>query len=1129
MPRVDLPISGFAQAPSDQVGQPRITRLVNCKSENGKIVKTPGTKSIPLTTVPSGEIGRPLAFGVSPSGASFCVGHRSDSDYLGLDVWTADDTASGLVWRSPGLSNSLTALRSRIEYDECPRVEPIFTDRGAHYQSPGIIPGGDSTEIIVVAECLEGWNAHGSFVDSSIEWAKFSTQSMTVTKRGKISRSSASANNYSHLTVNGKVFAFYSASNQLSVYKWDSVTQAPVAVLASPVTSGLARTSTNAGIALACDSAANRATLIDPLSSFWHIDIATGTILHSGTLSIPSLTPGTIGAGLTTQNSTLYVCYRVSGTEWVCSTYSIDDEFCSTVVSTTSVCVTDTMTNNPYFMHQAAVTPWYGASVSSNTAGAMVTVWWNTNQGPGMMGTVRGIETSGSVISQLVAGFDMFAAMPASAAFVHDYSFLDPPTRVSATIWGYTNDAIPCAVRLGQSERNYYAVIDGVAAYRDKSLPRMIANVFRGGETPSAPNSHWYVGPIHHSVTVTLAQLENGLMRNGMATAILRQKASVTGSACDVFLITQADGASTFSNAANIPDILQQANTRDVVTLASSIPGQYSTVGEDQGFHSPPVYVSAVTAGAGANPPAGTYTFVAVREWIDGSGALHRSPVSNPVTLVHSGGSITVGAYVSPWQYLYGRERIAFYRTTNGGTTFHRINPGPGSAPPAVGFFNDTSPYTDAATDATISANEILYTQAERSGLSGMLETWGAPGCSCVWAGQERTICGGLENRNRVRWSNLYYPGEGISWPEHPAFWVDLDEDVTAVACLDGIWIAFSRNSIWAITGQGPDAFGQGSFDTPRKLTSGQGCYSWRSVVEAPVGLFFQGIDRQIYLLQRGSLAIVLVSTPIRSAISQLAEDHSSRAALVRARSTDVFELTSNWIRSSVYYAEKREVWFAEFDSRVAWVLSLDDNQWRSEVDQQNSAGHLLIGGGSIRLKVFRYGWGAFMTITVPAFVRTNSASSVGSIERYRVASAAETSAYLDSAGFIRYMGFWTSNIQIPNGRIRRVWVDASRDATTSADPHTIKADMFFWFDGHDAAYDPESTMSVASNTVLDNGLRTLTLEFCPARQKCNEFAFAFIDNPNESSQLSWHVTGIALDVEGNLFKQTRQTGARGE
>jgi len=90
--------------------------------------------------------------------------------------------------------------------------------------------------------------------------------------------------------------------------------------------------------------------------------------------------------------------------------------------------------------------------------------------------------------------------------------------------------------------------------------------------------------------------------------------------------------------------------------------------------------------------------------------------------------------------------------------------------------------------------------------------------------------------------SLLREPGFGPVFTEETLIELaTLGQDATAVATIDNTILIFTSNSIYAITGDGPDNNGQGSWNPPQLLVRGYGTTEPQSVINTPAGVWFRG------------------------------------------------------------------------------------------------------------------------------------------------------------------------------------------------------------------------------------------------------------------------------------------------
>lgn len=273
--------------------------------------------------------------------------------------------------------------------------------------------------------------------------------------------------------------------------------------------------------------------------------------------------------------------------------------------------------------------------------------------------------------------------------------------------------------------------------------------------------------------------------------------------------------------------------------------------------------IQAIDLGVGLMG-AGTYQYVATWEYVDSLGYRHISAPSLPATItIAANHNVEIGIVppVDLTKNIFGATAHV-YRTENGLTVFHHV--GSTNLPLNASLAG----FIDSNTDAQIAANAALYTQGARGGLSGLHENNAPPAAKYLWAGSDRLFAGGLESPNEVQWSKLRFDGEPIAWADDAEWKANVDQPVTAVAEMDGIWVIFTRDAIWTVSGQGPDDTGAGGFDVPRRLPSDIGCISARSLRLTGQGLYFQGASDRMYLLPRGGGEPKWVGQPIRDTLT---------------------------------------------------------------------------------------------------------------------------------------------------------------------------------------------------------------------------------------------------------------------
>lgn len=272
----------------------------------------------------------------------------------------------------------------------------------------------------------------------------------------------------------------------------------------------------------------------------------------------------------------------------------------------------------------------------------------------------------------------------------------------------------------------------------------------------------------------------------------------------------------------------------------------YSAGAAEIGFLHPPVIADPVNAGASATPAAGSYQYKAVYQWVDTYGRRHISAPSLPVTFAADGAhAVRIDVFMTRLTQRQSRNsmqavEVVLYRTVASGTEFHETT--------MRATFNATAntflTFTDDTPDASISDNGFLYTEG------GVLPNDIAPSCRFATRSDDRVWFGGLWDPTLIQCSKIIVPQEPIQTPDSPAFQVQLPKSCTGISYMDGQVIAFAKDAIFLIAGDGPNDQGNGSFSV-RTLTKTIGCLDYRSILETEAGTLFQS-THGIYMIPRG-------------------------------------------------------------------------------------------------------------------------------------------------------------------------------------------------------------------------------------------------------------------------------------
>lgn len=294
--------------------------------------------------------------------------------------------------------------------------------------------------------------------------------------------------------------------------------------------------------------------------------------------------------------------------------------------------------------------------------------------------------------------------------------------------------------------------------------------------------------------------------------------------------------------------------------FGGGLPTMYDGVGVvELGFMLWPDECTA-TLSAGGSLSTGAYQWVAVYEWTDNNGFVHRSAPSLPTSATAaSGDQATLAVSCLPLSRKDARApvQIVLYRTLANGSVFYRASSL--TAPTNNNPSTFTVSIVDGLSDATLATRPQLYTTG------GVVEN--IPPGALDGLAVHRGRLWGVDATNRLRlwFSRQVQAGAPVEFSDVLVFDVDArGGDVVALASLDDKLIVFKRSQIFMVAGQGPDATGsQNDFSDAILVTTDAGCLDARSIVTTPAGLMFQSA-KGIYLLDR-SLSVSYVGADVES------------------------------------------------------------------------------------------------------------------------------------------------------------------------------------------------------------------------------------------------------------------------
>jgi len=312
----------------------------------------------------------------------------------------------------------------------------------------------------------------------------------------------------------------------------------------------------------------------------------------------------------------------------------------------------------------------------------------------------------------------------------------------------------------------------------------------------------------------------------------------------------------------------------------------------ENGFLRRPQISNVITGGTGTISGAtgrmesGTYYYRAVYEYIDEAGNLHRSAPSDPIATT-IGGSVT-DAYrtIKVYNLVHSLRhtenvRIVLYRTLLNQTTSFRVEDQQNDFDALETTFHDIHRDVDLF-DSTNqeAAHEMLYTTGESpAGSAGSITD--------IIVHKNRIVLAQSNDRVIVTKPTV----RTVACEPFPASSFTFSEVEGGTQQIHGIesngdhLIIFSKSSLFALSGEGPDANGGSSrFSEPRLLTRGQGAVEGTIHENTPAGIIYQS-PRGLYLLNR-ELGVDYIGAPVEDfgvyrAIGSVTNDERHEAYIV--------------------------------------------------------------------------------------------------------------------------------------------------------------------------------------------------------------------------------------------------------
>jgi hypothetical protein len=249
--------------------------------------------------------------------------------------------------------------------------------------------------------------------------------------------------------------------------------------------------------------------------------------------------------------------------------------------------------------------------------------------------------------------------------------------------------------------------------------------------------------------------------------------------------------------------------------------------------------------------------------FVDAAGLIHRSApaYTQPVTVVGDAGpgpSLHITALSATWRdlALLGSVSVEIYRTAGNGSVFYFLQAVPVSGTVDTEIVWPPFGAPDTTLDADIEKSTLLYTTG------GVLPNINPP-TFLLQITHNGRVAGVDETLQQVWFSQAFSSGTAPGFSGSIVVPFPEGGDITAIASMDGKFIAFKQSSIWIMYGNnGPALTGQGSdWTVPQRIQTNVGAISQFGCCSTDVGIFFQSPDG-IYLLGR-DLSVSFIGAPV--------------------------------------------------------------------------------------------------------------------------------------------------------------------------------------------------------------------------------------------------------------------------
>ena len=304
------------------------------------------------------------------------------------------------------------------------------------------------------------------------------------------------------------------------------------------------------------------------------------------------------------------------------------------------------------------------------------------------------------------------------------------------------------------------------------------------------------------------------------------------------------------------------------LTVSGGFVWMYDTVQPvELGFHMWPDEIVATQSNSTGTLSNQQYYYQVTYEWTDGQGNIHRSAPSIPVGVNLTAPNDTITLNIPTLRFTakdsVNQVRIVIYRWSQAQQIYYQVT---SIASPLLNNSSvDSVQYIDTQADSSIIGNNIIYTTG------GVVENIAPPATSAITTYTNRLFIVSDEDRNTIWYSKQVLASTPVEFSDFFTIYVAPTStaqgdpsQITTIAAMDDKLIIFKRNTIYYVTGNGPDITGANNdFSDPVFITSTVGCTNPNSIVYTPQGIFFQS-NKGIWLLNR-NLTTEYIGAPVEA------------------------------------------------------------------------------------------------------------------------------------------------------------------------------------------------------------------------------------------------------------------------